>query len=364
MRTREAVALGLVCVVAAACSGNIRDRIAKERAESAAAGGGSAGGDPCTLLDSSEVAAAIGPLAGPPYRGGLVPDPSSDMCEYDTKDYRRLQVTVDWSGGKMAMKFVGMGRNLTDKASQAETQTGTVLKSGDTLRGAWDAVAQTPMSCCSLDALRGDQHVQLDWTGTRLTIAAAAMLLDTAIVRLAHPLKVDGTAGIAAAKQRWAEQAKDSTLDACSLVSQKDAEAIIGAPLSGPPDHGTAQTGMSQASCYYRTPMPKAFANAPDMSIIYEIDVKEWRDAHAKFAEDQYIIGGVMGGMRKQMAGVTGDTSAPTPPPEPPGPWDEIGAAVNMGDEAVKGHIMLVASTIGDHTKERALLAKAISALK
>lgn len=371
MRTRTALALGLAWLFVAACTSSIKDRIAKARAEAestsaASGGGGSSGeGDPCTLLDSAEVAAAIGPLAGPPYRGGPIPEASSSTCEYDTKDYRRIRVDVDWSGGKMAMKMMAFARNLTDKASQAETQTGTVLKSGDTLRGNWDAVAQTPMQCCSLDALKGDQHVQLDWAGTHLTFAQAGVLLDSAIARLGRPLKVDGTAGIPAAKQRWADMAKDSAIDACSLVSQKDAEAILGTPLSSPPDHGTPQTGTSQTSCYYRTAMPSRMPNSPPLSIIYEIDVKEWNDAHAKFAEDQYVINGVAGGMRRQIAAATGgDTAAPKAPPMPPGPWDEIGDAVGMGDEAVKGPIMLVASTIGDHAKERALLAKAVSALK
>lgn len=370
MRTRTAVALGLAWLFVAACTSSMKDRIAKARAEadSASASSGneasSGEGDPCTLLDTAEVAEAIGPLAGPPYRGGPIPDASSNTCEYDTRDYRRLRVSVDWTGGKLAMKMMAFGRKLTDKASQAEIATGVVLKTGDTLRGSWDAVAQTPMQCCSLDALHGDEHVEIDWAGTRLTFAAAGALLDTAVKRLDHPLKVDGTAGIPAAKQRWADMAKDSALDACSLVSQKDAEAILGAPLSSPPDHGTAQTGMGRGTCYYRTAMPSRIPNSPPLSIIYEIDVKEWNDAHAAFAEDQYIIGGTLGGMRRQIASATGgDTAAPKPTPQPPGPWDEIGSAVNMGDEAVKGHFMLVASTIGDHTKERALLAKAIGAL-
>jgi hypothetical protein len=59
---------------------------------------------------------------GPPY----IQPYESDVCEYDTKDYRRLLVTGDWSGGQMTMKMTNVGRRLTDKSLQAETQTGIV----------------------------------------------------------------------------------------------------------------------------------------------------------------------------------------------------------------------------------------------
>ncbi len=357
MRGHRGLALVLLCLVAAACTGRTRDR-ASGQAVALQGKGDATRDDPCSLLDVSDVAAAIGPLAGPPYRGDPNPDPSSDVCRYETNDYRRIQLSVDWTGGAMAMKMVALGRRLGDKALQAETQTGIVLKAGDTLRGDWDQIALSPASCCSLDALRGDADVQLDWTGTRLTIAAAGALLNSAIRRLNHRLAIDGTAGEAAAKQRWAAMAQDSALDACGLVSQQDAEAIIGTPLSVPPDHGSAQEGPRRTSCYYRTPMP----NAPNAAFVYEIDLKEWSDAHAKFAEDEFVINGAVGGIRRQWSG--GDSTTPAEAPEPPGPWDEIGSSVSGGYQAVKGPLLLAVSTNGDHTRARALLAKAVSALQ
>ncbi|HEX5409499.1 MAG TPA: hypothetical protein VFW89_07010 [Gemmatimonadaceae bacterium] len=68
------------------------------------------------------------------------------------------------------MKMVNFGRNLTDKALRAETQTGVVAKAGDPLHGNRDQLAMSPASCCSFDALKGDSHVQLDWEGTKLTV--------------------------------------------------------------------------------------------------------------------------------------------------------------------------------------------------
>jgi hypothetical protein len=359
MRTRLVVLL-LACAAAAACSRKEKaPQFSPGNSPSASADDDedSSDKDPCSLLDTADVAKAIGPLAGPPYRGTWGPDASSSSCRYDTKDYRRIIIDVDWTGGAQAMKFVHFGRGLTDKASQAETKMGvTVLKSGDTLVGDWDEIAMAPMQCCTLDALRGDQHVQLDYTGTRLDPVAAGVLLNSAIKRLDHPLAITGEAGMASAAQRLAEQAKDTLIDVCSLVSQKDAEAIIGAKLDRPPDHGQSK-GISE--CYYWTPLP----NAPtsEMKLAYEIDMKEWHDAHASFQQDLSLIAGLAGGMRRQ---ITGDTTAQAPAfQSPPGPWDEAGPSTNMGLAAVKRNVLLVGSTTGDPKKEQALLAKAISAL-
>ena len=355
---------GLLCLAAtivlmaglSACTSHSGDSSSGQTTESQDSGAVSSNGDPCTLLSASEVATAIGPLAGAPYRGNPVPDESSDVCRYDTQDNRRLLVSVDWTGGKLVMKMMAFSRALTDRALQAETKIGTVLKSGDTLRGSWDQVAATPAACCSLDALKGDQHVQLDWAGTRLTVAAAGALLDSAIVRLNHPLSVDGTAGIASATQRLATLAQDSALDACSLVSQSAASAIIGVALSGPPDHGDPGSTATQTSCYYRAPMP----NTPNLPLVYQIDVKAWNDAHAEFAEDQSLIHGAITGLRRQL---TGDSAAPAQPADPPGPWDEIGPSDNGGYEAVKGPLLLLGSTTGDPARLRTLLAAAVTAL-
>jgi hypothetical protein len=197
--------------------------------------GGDKTGDPCSLLDTAEVSAAIGPLAVPPYRGKWKPDARASSCRYDTKDHRRIVLDVTWSGGGTAMRMVHMGRGLTDQVlHKGETKTGTtILQTGDTLTGDWDEIALMAMNCCIYEARRGDQLIEMDFTGTRLTPAAAGTLLNSAIKRLDHPLSIDGAAAIPQAMQLYATEAKDSALDVCSLLSQHDAEAILGVPLTG-----------------------------------------------------------------------------------------------------------------------------------
>jgi len=161
-----------------------------------------------------------------------------------------------------------------------------VAKAGDSLHGNWDQIAVTTASCCSFEALKGDRCVQLDWEGTKLSLQQASALLTTAIRRLDHPLTISDTVGLTAARQRWAAMAQDSALDACSLVSQAEAEAIIGTPLSSPPDHGTAPGGVSPQVCSYRTPIP----GMPNRNYEYSIEVHAWNNGREQFASYQFVI--------------------------------------------------------------------------
>jgi hypothetical protein len=111
-----------VCFVTTACTKEFRKHLKEKAAQSQTSD--DTDGNPCSLLDSAEVAAAIGQLAGPPYRGDPISDASNETCRYDSKNDRRIRVNVDWSGGAMATKMIGFGRSLSDKALRAETQTG------------------------------------------------------------------------------------------------------------------------------------------------------------------------------------------------------------------------------------------------
>lgn len=306
-------------------------------------------GDPCSLLEVSEVDSAIGPLASAPYDGTYKPDSKAGSCRYDTKDKRRLLLRVDWTDGPTAMKDVHFGRNLTDQAMHGVTKAGkTLLATGDTVAGDWDEVAAFPMHCCILAALRGDQYLEIDWAGTRLTTASAAALLNTAVKRLDHHLAINGNAGAAAGTQRYDTESKDSLIDPCTLVSQKDAEAILGAPLASAPDHGDERTGITKRTCNYRVPF-----SGGRLQMIYDIEVNEWHDAHATFEEDQWLIHSVGGGpVADSVAKASG----------PPGPWDEAGDGPSSF-EAVKGNLLLRSGTNGDKRKSQALLAKAVAGL-
>jgi hypothetical protein len=321
-------------------------------------GGEAKEGDPCSLLDPKEVEAAIGPLAAPPYRGTFRPQRGSDACRYDTRDHRRVLVTVTWSGGPVAMKMIHTFRGLTDAvAKQGQMKTGvTVLSTGDTLMGEWDEIAQGPMQCCDLHALRGDQLVELDWTGTRLDPTGAGALLNSAIKRLDHPLSIDGTAGLDSAQRLFDADAKDSAVDMCSLVPQVAAESIIGAKLLNPPKRGDGAAGAR--ICTYDAPM----AGAANMRREFDLDLRSWRDGAVEFASDQYAVGMGMRAVRNISTHDT-TTKASDTTDHPPGPWDMIGEPASPGWEAVKGPVLVRVGAMGDRKAALGLLSRAVTAL-
>lgn len=365
MFSHRTIALLASLVVVAACSkdksGNQQLSELSKKLGVPLDSNGSAGsaktGDPCSLLDSSEVAAAIGPLATSPYHGSSKPDARAPDCRYDTKDHRRMIVNVDWSDGPAAMGVIRMGRGVTDQISKkGEMKTGTtVLASGDTLVGEWDEIAMGPMQCCDLNALRGDQHVELDWTGTRLSTEGAAKLLDSAIKRLDSPLKIDGATGVPAALQLYSQDAKDSTLNMCALLTQAEVETALGKKLSAPPQPGTGASGVRE--CDYHVVTPAGYPVEE-----YDLTLEAWRDGAEAFAEDQYVVAMASHALHHQL---TGDTVAtPTDTLEhPPGPWDEAGLMSSPGYEAFKGPWLLRVSAMGHREAALELLARATTAM-
>ena len=166
-----------------------------------------------------------------------------------------MLVSVDWSGGPAAMGMIRMGRGLTDQISKkGEMKTGTsVFASGDTLVGEWDESRWAPDACCDLHALRGTEHVELDWTGTRLSTEGAGKLLDAAIKRLDSPLKIDGAAGVPAALQLYSQEAKDSTLNMCALLPQADVETALGKKLRRRLSPGPVPSGVRECDYHVVT---------------------------------------------------------------------------------------------------------------
>ena len=369
MTTRRLLAVVAVLALVTACSSKDKSRQsindlaqklgANQDSTSQGSGNEGDGRDPCSLLDSSEVAAAIGPLASPPYRGSFEPNANAQSCRYDTKDHRRILVTVDWDGGAAAMKMVGLGRKITDPiAKQGVEQTGvTVLSTGDTLTGIWDQVAQGPMQCCDYHALRGDKHVELDWTGTRLTPKTAGALLDSAVKQLDHPLPINGAAGVPAAKVIFAAEAHDTTLVMCDLIPQSKAEAVLGHPLAKPPEHGRQAGAKGSMECDYTTVLP-----APGvMPKEYNVTLWAWRDGAVDFEQDQFATGAGMHAMRRQIGG---NSTSPVPDTagHPAGPWDIAARSASPGYEAVKGGALVKVAAF-DSAGALALLAAAVQAL-
>lgn len=315
-------------------------------------------GDPCGLLDTADVAKAIGPLATPPYHGTYRPESGSPTCRYETTDHRRMLVTVDWSGGPAVMKMIGFGRRLTDQiAKQGEEKMGqTVLSSGDTLVGTWDQIAQGPMSCCDLHALKGDRHVELDWTGTRLAMAGAGTLLNSAVQRLDHPLAIDGEAGIPGGQKLYAADAQDSAVNMCTVVPQADAEAALGSKLLAAPTNGSAPGGNGLRECDYR------IAGTGGMQAEYDLDLREWHDGIIEFEQDQFAVGMGSHAMQRQLTGHTTNTQSDTTN-HPPGPWDIAGEPASPGFEAVKGPLLVRVAAMGNRPAALALLGKAVANL-
>jgi len=367
MFSRRIMALLASLVVVAACSkkkDNSDNQQLSELAkkfgvpvDSSGSTGSNKTGDPCSLLDSSEVAAAIGPLATSPYHGSFKPVEDAPSCRYDTKDHRRMLVSVDWSGGAASMGVLRMGRGITDQVSKkGEMKTGTtVLASGDTLVGEWDEIAEGAMQCCDLNALRGDQHVELDWTGTRLSTAGAGKLLDAAVKRLDTPLKIDGAAGVPAAQRLFAQDAKDSTLNMCALLPQADVEAALGKKLSAPPQPGNGASGVRE--CDYHVVTPPGYPVEE-----YDLTLMGWHDGAEQFAEDQFVVAMASHALHRQ---ITGDTVAsPTDTLEhPAGPWDEAGFMSSPGYEALKGRWLVRVSAMGHRESALGLLARAVTAI-
>ena len=368
MTTYNRVAVLIVLVLAAACSSQdkpsqkaLKDLAQKFGAKEDATSSGNATDDrdPCSLLDSGEVAAAIGPLASPPYRGTFQPSVGAESCRYDTQDHRRILVSVDWSGGPAAMKMVGFGRKLTDPlAKQGTEKIGTIVVStGDTLNGNWDQIAEGPMQCCDYHALHGDQHVELDWTGTRLTPKTAAALLDSAVERLPHPLPINGAAGVTAAEKVYAAEAKDSTLVMCDLISQAKAEALLGHALAKAPERGHAPGAAGGRECDYTTVLAAPGVIPQE----YDLTLWAWRDGAVSFAQDVYATGAATHAMRRQLTGDTATMASDTAT-FPPGPWDIAARSASPGYEAVKGGDLVKVAAF-DKKGALALLAGAVQAV-
>lgn len=262
----RAVALTLVSLLAlAACGKNAGTQQATtteaaaepvpsaQRAESA---------DPCSLLERAEVEAAMGPLAGAPYRGNFegVAKLDGTACLYQTADYRQLIVEPTWQDGATALAAASMaGRILGDVKGDAKDVKSSILPGGLQMEGEWDE-AQS-QGCCRIWALRGDALIAINYEGWKNDTPAAVGVLNKALLRLDKPLASDGNAGVAAALER--EKARPKPVPACTLVSRAEAEAIVGPLLAEP------KSSVDGKSCTYRFNIAAAktgpIAEAPEM---------------------------------------------------------------------------------------------------
>ncbi|MBV9344241.1 MAG: hypothetical protein JO341_06575 [Gammaproteobacteria bacterium] len=283
--------------------------------------------DPCNLLDPKEVEAVLGaPLAVPPYRAGsstFNPSPSGENCVYESGNFRYITLEVDREGGAQHYSMTGMVKNLMKMGGgsapiQNNVKKNFQLDDGTELAGEWDEASLMPMNCCIFMALRGDQLVTIDFTGSTATLKQAAQLVDSAYKRMDSPLKIDGGAAVAAAKTF--DKTRPQPVDVCSLLTRAEVEAIIGRLARDPISHG-------HDGCEYAVAVPQQ--NVPEQ---YELQVR-WRNGYYQWRSDQHtghLGGAAVGQMAKDVAAEMG---APLPEQAPPPDPSATPAAGSAGTD-------------------------------
>jgi hypothetical protein len=238
--------------------------------------------DPCTVLEPKEVEAVLGaPLAAPPYRsanGTVDPTPTGDSCIYETAKFRYVSLDVTFTGGAQAYSMSGMVKNLMKSSGNAQIANNVKknfkLDDGTEMSGEWDEASLVAMNCCIFQALRGDQLITLDFTASPATLRQAATLVDSAYKRIDHPLKINGGAGVTAAKALDKTRPKPVTV--CSLLTRAEVEAILG-PLKADP------AASGQSGCQYDLPDKEGY---PPSQVDVQID---WRGGYAGWRSDHHV---------------------------------------------------------------------------
>jgi hypothetical protein len=246
----------------------------------ALAGQAAAAEDPCALLEPAEVEAVLGePLAGPPFRASNgLPDPEGASCRYETPAYRAIDLRVEWSNGGDVFGAMNIMSGIADDGGLKGI---LILSDGTTLRGEWDEARV--FMCCEFNALRGDQLVVIDISGSRATVEQAATLADLAVKRLDQPLDVDGTAGLAAAAERIAS--RPAIVSACDLVPRTEAETLVGAPLLADPE------GSEHACTYFWSPPGADYQEQLTLMVTWRGGLSEMRRTQSAIGQALSFMG-------------------------------------------------------------------------
>jgi hypothetical protein len=327
--------------------------------------------DPCSLLDPKEVEAALGaPLAVPPYRsynGPFGPIPSGSSCIYETAKFRFISLEVTYSGGTQAYSMVGMTKSLMKSAADPNLANNVKknfkLDDGTEISGEWDEASLTPMNCCIFSGLRGDQLITIDFTASPATLRQAAMLVDSAYKRIAHPLKIDGGASVEAAKALQTTRPKP--VDVCSILTRAEVEAILGTLSANP-------TPAGQSGCNYLVPGSDNTRPEYDVQISWTGGYADWRSKHhvagIGMASLNQIVADVRGG--NPLPGMSkgeADSKVAAGKAEPASggdPAEAIDTGYIGGFTMVKRDVMVtVNGGFVDPAKEKALLAAIVQKL-
>lgn len=269
--------------------------------------------DPCGFLTPEEIEAVMGPLAGPPFRAaGLAPRANADDCRYEAPDRRSIRVTVMWDGGARLIGMMGAMQGMLKKANLKELK----LFDGTVVAGEWDEARVS--QCCEFNALRGDQLVTVDIAGSRASLQQASGLADAALKRLERPLAIDGNAGVAAAQERAARRPKPRSV--CDLVTQADAEAIVGTTLLKQPEG-------NNDSCTYSWPTRGGFNHDIKLMVDWQGGFGSMRTINAMVGNASSVIG------TDKLFGQTASVGDK-------GTWDEFSSSI-IGVTAVKNDVMV-----------------------
>jgi len=319
--------------------------------------------DPCSLLDPKEVEAVLGaPLAAPPYRsynGPFGPTADGKSCIYETANFRFISFEVDFSGGAQAYSITGMAKNLLKSAGNAQLANNIKknfkLDDGTEMSGEWDEASLMPMNCCIFAALRGDQLITVDFTASPGTLRQAAGLVDAAYKRIDHPLKIDGGAGVTAAKAL--QKTRPKQVDVCSLLTRTEVEAILGTLSANPSPAG-------QSGCNFALP------EHDNMRPQYEIQIF-WSGGYSRWRSDHHVAGIGTGALNQIVTDVHGGPPGPLPTADADAkaaagdakaanggdPAEAIDEAALGGFTMVKRDVLVrVSGGFADPAKEKALL--------
>ncbi len=226
--------------------------------------------DPCSLLEPSEVEAVFGgPLGTAPYRGSNGnPQVDGSDCIYLSANFQTITLSVDFEGGQQAYHVADFVGNMVKSAAPVtnSAKKAMVSEDGSEITGEWDEAKLTPFNCCIFNALRADQLITIDFTGSGATLKQAAGLVDAAFRRIDKPLSLDGGANVAAA--RTFLSTRPARKDPCSVLTRAEAEAILGALATAPVAKGD--------TCSYELPASKG---VPQM---YEVEYR-WTGGNYEF---------------------------------------------------------------------------------
>ena len=239
--------------------------------------------DPCSLLEPKEVEAVLGaPLGTPPYRASSsTPAADGSDCVYQTANFHTIIFTVEFTDGAQAYKMTGFAGKLLANAPTESARKAFKADDGTEIAGEWDEANLTAMNCCIFNAVRADQMITIDFTGSEATLPQAASLVDAAYKRIDKPLKLDGGANVAAAVAFLKTRPK--RVAACSLLSKSEVEAILG-PLAAPPVSNNGDpTGVS-TSCEYHVPPEKGLPRS------YELNIR-WQGGYYEVRSDAHTVG-------------------------------------------------------------------------